>query len=108
MEQTQLEGQYGARCGPRVGLVVEGGALGRLLDPAEQRVHEAALVDLCCACKSVVCCRVSPMQKAQVVKLVQRYRQAIVLGIGDGANDVSMIQVGAGVGVGKGRERTAH
>lgn len=106
MEQTQLEGQYGARCGPRVGLVVEGGALGRLLDPAEQRVHEAALVDLCCACKSVVCCRVSPMQKAQVVKLVQRYRQAIVLGIGDGANDVSMIQaahIGCGISGREGR-----
>jgi len=47
----------------------------------------------------VVCCRVSPLQKALVVKLVKRHLKAILLAIGDGANDVSMIQA-AHVGVG--------
>lgn len=37
--------------------------------------------------------RVSPMQKAAVTKLVQIKCDAITLGIGDGANDVGMIQV---------------
>ena len=50
-------------------------------------------------CKAVVCCRVSPLQKALVVKLVKKNEKALLLAIGDGANDVSMIQA-AHVGVG--------
>ena len=42
-------------------------------------------------CAAVVCCRVSPKQKAQVTKLVKS-RGDTTLGIGDGANDVGMIQ----------------
>ncbi|GFR50254.1 hypothetical protein Agub_g12440 [Astrephomene gubernaculifera] len=102
MEQTRLQAVHGDSCGPMVGLVVEGGALARLLQPH----HSAQLVDLCSGCRSVVCCRVSPMQKALVVKLVQRERKAIVLGIGDGANDVSMIQaahIGCGISGREGR-----
>ncbi|RDX49470.1 phospholipid-transporting ATPase 1 [Lentinus brumalis] len=43
-------------------------------------------------CETVVCCRVSPAQKAMVVKLVKEGRNAMTLSIGDGANDVAMIQ----------------
>jgi magnesium-transporting ATPase (P-type) len=43
--------------------------------------------------------RVSPLQKALVVKLVKKNQKSILLAIGDGANDVSMIQA-AHVGVG--------
>ena len=43
------------------------------------------------ACAAVVCCRVSPKQKALVTALVKS-TGVITLGIGDGANDVSMIQ----------------
>lgn len=43
-------------------------------------------------CKAVICCRVTPLQKAQVVELVKKYKQAVTLAIGDGANDVSMIK----------------
>ena len=43
-------------------------------------------------CKAVVCCRVTPLQKAQVVDLVMKNERKITLAIGDGANDVSMIQ----------------
>lgn len=50
-------------------------------------------------CKAVICCRVSPLQKALVVKLVKKNQKSILLAIGDGANDVSMIQA-AHVGVG--------
>ncbi len=46
-----------------------------------------------------LCSRVSPLQKALVVKLVKRHLKAILLAVGDGANDVSMIQA-AHVGVG--------
>lgn len=60
---------------------------------------EKLLFDLTVLCKAVICCRVSPLQKALVVKLVKKYDKSILLAIGDGANDVSMIQA-AHVGVG--------
>lgn len=61
---------------------------------------------LCSSCKNVVFCRVSPMQKAAVTKLVQKTCGAITLGIGDGANDVGMIQaahIGCGISGREGR-----
>ncbi|XP_026462276.1 phospholipid-transporting ATPase IA-like isoform X1 [Ctenocephalides felis] len=56
-------------------------------------------VDLCTSCKVVICCRVSPIQKAEVVDLVTQHTGSVTLAIGDGANDVAMIQK-ANVGVG--------
>jgi len=56
-------------------------------------------LSLAAMCRSVVCCRMSPLQKAEIVKLVKNHLKKIVLSIGDGANDVNMIQV-AHVGVG--------
>ena len=50
------------------------------------------LLRLACMCQTVICCRVTPLQKAKVVQLVKKYKQAITLAIGDGANDVSMIK----------------
>ena len=41
---------------------------------------------------AVICCRVTPIQKALVVELVKKYKKAVTLAIGDGANDVSMIK----------------
>ena len=40
----------------------------------------------------MICCRVTPLQKAMVVELVKKYKKAVTLSIGDGANDVSMIK----------------
>ena len=40
----------------------------------------------------MICCRVTPLQKALVVELVKKYKKAVTLAIGDGANDVSMIK----------------
>ncbi|XP_065347057.1 probable phospholipid-transporting ATPase IA isoform X1 [Cloeon dipterum] len=54
---------------------------------------------LCTSCRSVVCCRVSPLQKAEVVGMVTTHTAHITLAIGDGANDVAMIQK-ANVGIG--------
>lgn len=47
-------------------------------------------------CKAVVCCRVTPLQKALVVDLVKKHKKAVTLAIGDGANDVSMIKSESG------------
>uniref|UniRef100_A0AAY4DFW7 Phospholipid-transporting ATPase n=1 Tax=Denticeps clupeoides TaxID=299321 RepID=A0AAY4DFW7_9TELE len=56
-------------------------------------------MDLALSCKAVICCRVSPMQKSEVVEMVKKQVRVITLAIGDGANDVGMIQM-AHVGVG--------
>ena len=49
---------------------------------------------------SVICCRVSPIQKSQVVKMMKNYdKKGVTLAIGDGGNDVSMIME-AHIGIG--------
>ncbi|KAL5976713.1 Phospholipid-transporting ATPase 3 [Asimina triloba] len=80
---------------PKLALVIDGKCLMYALDPSLR----VSLLNLSLRCNSVVCCRVSPLQKAQVTRLVKRGAQKITLSIGDGANDVSMIQA-AHVGVG--------
>lgn len=72
---------------------------GKSLTYALERDMENLFLDVALKCKAVICCRVSPLQKALVVKLVRRREKAILLAIGDGANDVSMIQA-AHIGVG--------
>jgi phospholipid-translocating ATPase len=62
---------------------------------------------LCKQCKSVLCCRVSPSQKAAVVEMVKTGLDCLTLAIGDGANDVAMIQeahVGIGIAGVEGRQ----
>ncbi|PHZ16300.1 phospholipid-translocating P-type ATPase [Rhizopus microsporus ATCC 52813] len=76
-------------------LVIDGRALTFALDKSVEKTF----FDLAVLCKAVICCRVSPLQKALVVKCVKKYDRSILLAIGDGANDVSMIQA-AHVGVG--------
>ncbi len=60
---------------------------------AERRCLRKAFTRLALRCDAVLCCRVSPKQKAAVVHLVKQATGAITLAIGDGANDVAMIQV---------------
>ncbi|PIA47079.1 hypothetical protein AQUCO_01400049v1 [Aquilegia coerulea] len=81
--------------GPKLALIIDGKCLMYALDPALRR----DLLELSLNCNSVVCCRVSPLQKAQVTSMVKKGARKITLSIGDGANDVSMIQA-AHVGVG--------
>ncbi|XP_068785081.1 phospholipid-transporting ATPase IC-like isoform X3 [Struthio camelus] len=66
---------------------------------ANKEQQQKNFVDLACECRAVICCRVTPKQKAMVVELVKKYKKAITLAIGDGANDVNMIKT-AHVGVG--------
>ncbi|KIJ69189.1 hypothetical protein HYDPIDRAFT_144965 [Hydnomerulius pinastri MD-312] len=77
-------------------LVIDGTALGYALSDDQ---NKQLLLRLGTRCEGVICCRVSPLQKALVVKLVKDGLRVMTLAIGDGANDVSMIQA-ADVGVG--------
>ncbi|KAK2584751.1 hypothetical protein KPH14_007079 [Odynerus spinipes] len=78
-----------------VALIIDGNTLDYALS-CDIRMD---FLDLCSACKVVICCRVSPMQKAEVVDLIASNKKAVTLAIGDGANDVAMIQK-AHIGVG--------
>ncbi|BFF89902.1 probable phospholipid-transporting ATPase IM [Drosophila madeirensis] len=76
-------------------LVVNGHSLVHCLSPE----LEIKFLDIASQCKAVICCRVTPLQKALVVELIKRAKNAVTLAIGDGANDVSMIKA-AHIGVG--------
>ncbi|KAM9797556.1 phospholipid-transporting ATPase IC [Syngnathus typhle] len=66
----------------------------------EQRPEWGAkFMSLAQQCQTVLCCRVTPGQKADIVTLVRKHTSSITLSIGDGANDVNMIKT-AHVGVG--------
>ncbi|XP_048109055.1 phospholipid-transporting ATPase VA [Alosa alosa] len=79
----------------RLGLVIDGRTLAYALD----RSLEDKFLAVARSCRSVLCCRSTPLQKSMVVKLVRNKLKVMTMAIGDGANDVSMIQV-ADVGVG--------
>ncbi|XP_069596745.1 phospholipid-transporting ATPase IK [Ranitomeya imitator] len=65
----------------------------------ESDMRQYAFVDLATKCHAVICCRVTPKQKAMIVQLVKKYKKVTTLAIGDGANDVNMIKT-AHIGVG--------
>ncbi|XP_069425307.1 probable phospholipid-transporting ATPase IIB isoform X5 [Ovis canadensis] len=76
-------------------LVIPGDALEVCL-----KYYEHEFVELACQCPAVVCCRCSPTQKAHIVKLLQQHTGRRTCAIGDGGNDVSMIQAAdCGIGI---------
>ncbi|XP_066603697.1 phospholipid-transporting ATPase VD [Prorops nasuta] len=86
------------------GLVVDGKTLTVILDPRSGLI--GPFLELTRMCSSVLACRATPLQKAYIVRVVKETLRVRTLAIGDGANDVSMIQT-ADVGVGiSGREGT--
>ena len=96
---TGVRSLVGENNGTRPGgfsLVIEGSALGQAF--ADPETNDLLLA-LSTRCNTVICCRVSPLQKAQIVRMIKDNLGVMCLAIGDGANDVSMIQA-ADVGVG--------
>ncbi|KAF1885381.1 hypothetical protein Lal_00029270 [Lupinus albus] len=79
----------------QIALIIDGTSLVYILDSE----LEEKLFRLASICSVVLCCRVAPLQKAGIVALVKNRTTEMTLAIGDGANDVSMIQM-ADVGVG--------
>ncbi|XP_031638673.1 probable phospholipid-transporting ATPase IM isoform X1 [Contarinia nasturtii] len=76
-------------------IIINGHSLIHCLTPE----LETRFIEVASQCKAVICCRVTPLQKALVVELIKRMKKAVTLAIGDGANDVSMIKA-AHIGVG--------
>uniref|UniRef100_A0A8C1UHQ6 Phospholipid-transporting ATPase n=1 Tax=Cyprinus carpio TaxID=7962 RepID=A0A8C1UHQ6_CYPCA len=64
------------------------------------KYYEYEFMELACQSPAVVCCRCAPTQKAQIVRLLQERTGKLTCAVGDGGNDVSMIQeADCGVGV---------
>ncbi|XP_052156599.1 phospholipid-transporting ATPase 1-like [Oryza glaberrima] len=81
--------------GVTLALIVDGNSLVYILETELQE----ELFKVARECSVVLCCRVAPLQKAGIVALIKNRTDDMTLAIGDGANDVSMIQM-ADVGVG--------
>ncbi|GLU14860.1 hypothetical protein SLE2022_314030 [Rubroshorea leprosula] len=78
-----------------IALIIDGNSLVYILE----KDLESDLFNLATSCRVVLCCRVAPLQKAGIVNMIKSRTDDLTLAIGDGANDVSMIQM-ADVGVG--------
>lgn len=78
-------------------IVIDGGTLTQI--QSDGALHDLFL-DLAVLADSVICCRASPSQKAGLVHHIRtRVKRSVTLAIGDGANDIAMIQE-AQVGIG--------
>uniref|UniRef100_A0A8C3I3E7 Phospholipid-transporting ATPase n=1 Tax=Chrysemys picta bellii TaxID=8478 RepID=A0A8C3I3E7_CHRPI len=93
------------------GLIIDGAALSLIMKPREDGSsgnYRERFLEICRNCSAVLCCRMAPLQKAQIVKLIKLSKEhPITLAIGDGANDVSMIleaHVGIGITGKEGRQ----
>uniref|UniRef100_A0A1I8NVP4 Phospholipid-transporting ATPase n=1 Tax=Stomoxys calcitrans TaxID=35570 RepID=A0A1I8NVP4_STOCA len=75
-------------------LIMDGISLATALREVPLEFRKAAL-----KCSSVLCCRLNPLQKSEIVTLIKKQKGFLTAAIGDGANDVSMIQE-ADVGIG--------
>ena len=74
--------------------IIDGDTLDLALKNCEKDFFETAML-----APSVVCCRCSPTQKRIIVKTIKKYTDARTAAVGDGGNDVAMIQE-ADVGIG--------
>ncbi|XP_061660313.1 phospholipid-transporting ATPase IH isoform X4 [Syngnathoides biaculeatus] len=86
------------------GLIIDGATLSTVMKPGQEDSnsgnYKEIFLEICRNCSAVLCCRMAPLQKAQVVKLIKASKEhPITLAVGDGANDVSMI-LEAHVGIG--------
>ncbi|XP_063305087.1 probable phospholipid-transporting ATPase IM [Pelobates fuscus] len=94
-KDSKVESVYEETVTGEYALIINGHSLAHALEAD----MEKEFLEIACVCKTVICCRVTPLQKAQVVELVKKYKKAVTLAIGDGANDISMIK-SAHIGVG--------
>jgi len=94
---SKFKGEYPSMTTLQFGILVDEKAL---LTINESEEMQSIFLNIAKDAVAVICCRVSPLQKSQVVKMMKTYKpKAVTLAIGDGGNDVSMIME-AHIGVG--------
>ena len=76
-------------------IIIEGDALEVCL----RKSNADTFYDCLSKCRSVICSRCAPIQKSQVVDFIKTHSHQMTLAIGDGGNDVNMIQ-SADIGIG--------
>ena len=81
---------------PGVVVIVEGDTLQRIFQSPELRAN---FFKYAVMAPSVVCCRCAPTQKSEITEAIKTVHGKVVCCIGDGGNDVGMIQ-SASVGIG--------
>ena len=97
MEFQKFKGNFNTMEKPSFGILVDEKALLTINDDEDSK---NLFLQIAKDAEAVICCRVSPLQKSQVVKMMKKYDQkGITLAIGDGGNDVPMIME-AHIGVG--------
>ncbi|CAL8356351.1 unnamed protein product [Merluccius merluccius] len=96
-----------SRANQDYGFIIDGASLSLVFNSLESNSsrYKNLFLQICQNCTTVLCCRMAPLQKAQIVKMVKNSKGSpITLSIGDGANDVSMIlEAHVGIGI-KGKE----
>ena len=92
-----FKNQFDSMQKPSFGILVDEKALLTINEDLDtQRIFLGIAKDA----EAVICCRVSPLQKSQVVKMMKKFDEnSITLAIGDGGNDVPMIME-AHIGIG--------
>ena len=94
---SKFKGEFPSMTTLQFGILVDEKAL---LTINESEEMQSIFLNIAKDAEAVICCRVSPLQKSQVVKMMKNYKpKAVTLAIGDGGNDVSMIME-AHIGVG--------
>ena len=96
-EFSKFKGEFPSMSNIQFGILVDEKAL---LTINESEEMQSIFLNIAKDAVAVICCRVSPLQKSQVVKMMKTFKpKAVTLAIGDGGNDVSMIME-AHIGVG--------
>ncbi|XP_022887472.1 putative phospholipid-transporting ATPase 9 [Olea europaea var. sylvestris] len=92
---TEGKARVAASSSASFALIIDGKSLAYALENDVKKLF----LELAVGCASVICCRSSPKQKALVTRLVKEETKKTILAIGDGANDVGMLQE-ADIGIG--------
>ncbi|XP_046820654.1 phospholipid-transporting ATPase IF-like isoform X3 [Vespa crabro] len=101
---TNFERQMKLEPHKQYGFIINGSCLSLVIQTYPQLFKKIAM-----SCESVVCCRLTPLQKSEIVQMIKNTKGIITAAVGDGGNDVSMIQeahVGLGIMGREGRQAT--
>ncbi|KAK0139271.1 putative phospholipid-transporting ATPase VB [Merluccius polli] len=79
-------GANGMVTDPTIALVIDGRTLGMVLESDLQ----AHFVELAQRCRSVLCCRVTPLQKSAVVKVIRDRLKVMTLALGEDARRLTL------------------
>lgn len=90
-EVFQIENTVRNLPGSSYSVIIEGDAIPACISNPSPQV-QLAFANVIRNCSSVIFCRSTPSQKGLVVAFYKRYFRGITAAIGDGGNDVRMIQ----------------